>query len=280
MLNAEHEADLVDARGLRQQADLVELEVEEAEAVLNGAGGYEDGGSGGLLETELAHVVSEQRVLLAEDAVFGQQSRAVFQLCPEPLLVDCLHLVLPLLASGHADDVSLVPHAFREEVHHIAHLCVLVQAAFRVLLPEGLPPLLELRLFLLPEAGSDPLHDIADELGLAEGGVVEVLAAERAGGLVFECFFEAGQAEGVAAVREDRLDHEFQADWTVELFRPCDGDVLLAAEIHSLCLLWLFFLAPHPPSHSLPQLLPTDTGPRHKRPLLLLRGLQLQGRQR
>lgn len=221
----------------------------------------------------------EQRVLLAEEAVLGQQTRALLQLCAQSLLVDCLHLVLRLLAVVYADDVAFMPHALHEEVHKIAHLQVRINAAFHIFLLEGRPPLLELFFFLSSEAGCDLLHDIANEFGLAEGLVVEVFAAERAGGFVLECLLETGQAEGVATVGDDWVDHEFQAHWAVKLLWPCDSDVLLTAEIHLPSSLRLSFLPLHPPDHSLPQLLPADTGPCHNRPLLSGCGLQFQSRE-
>lgn len=167
-----------------------------------------------------------------------------------------------------------MPHAFHVEVHTFSNIQVRVYAAFQILLDEGLSPLLELFLLFFSQPQCHLLHDFPDEFRLAEGLVIEIFAAEGACGFVLQGFLEAGEAEGVSAVCDNWVDHEIQADRTIELFWLSDGDVVLTAEINFPLALSFPLLALHPRSHSLPQFLSAHLRPCHKGPTLFRNGLQ------
>lgn len=146
--------------------------------------------------------------------------------------------VFPLLLSG---DDSFVPRVFHIKIDAIADDCVSGDPPLLIFSFKGLHSVVVLLHFLTSEGLSDDaIEDLLDEERLFELLESESFPAKRTGVFVVERLFDAGQAEGVAALRNRRKYHDFETDGAVKFLGRRDCSKLILAKMDNFGCFWVF----------------------------------------
>lgn len=156
--------------------------------------------------------------------MLGEQPRTQFEFVRLGLALGGLYLdnwFVPTLIDF--DHHPLDPPLVGVEVHHFPNLQISVLPLLVLLLKLLYSILIRIQFLFIHFLLADFVNEFLQHARLLNGLVVVGLPAEGADVFVFEGFLDAGEAEGVAAVGEDREDHDFEADWAVELLGSNDG---------------------------------------------------------